>query len=289
MSAMTHSEEHSARPTRSRFFRYNLIIASILVAIGFFWLYPFLWVIFAAFKNTPDMFTSGARLIPKTWIFENFGRAWIQANFSTYFLNTVIYAVSATALVLIMSSMCGYVIARYRFPGRNLMYTLVLATLFIPIATVVIPQFLLIKAMGLLNTRLGVILVLSGGGGLYVLLFTSFFETVPQEIFDSATIDGASFPQKFRLILPMARPIIATVVIFQFMRSWNEFNIPLVFTLGKPDLRNMAVGMYSFQGEFSFDWTGFAAGTTISVIPVLIVFFAFQNYFVRGLSGAVKG
>lgn len=277
------------RPWQSRFFRYNLVIVPILLIIGFFWIYPFLWVVFAAFKTQPDMFSAGARLLPKTWNPENFVRAWVQAKFSLYFMNTVLYAVSATMLVLLQSSMCGYVIARYRFPGRNLLYTAVLATLFIPIATVIIPQFVLIKALGLLNTRLGVILALTGGGGLYVLLFTSFFETVPQEVFDAATIDGANFPQKFKLILPMAKPIIGTVVIFQFMRSWNEFNIPLVFTLGKPNLRNMAVGMYSFQGEFSFDWTGFAAGTAISVIPILIVFFTFQNYFVRGMAGAVKG
>lgn len=275
---------------RSRFFRYNILILAVLSIIGFFWLYPFLWVVFAAFKTQPDMFSAGARLLPKTWEFSNFARAWIQAKFSAYFFNTVIYAVSATGIELVKSAMCGYVLARYRFPGRDFIYKMILATLFIPIATVIIPQFILIKGLGLLNTRAGVILALSGGAGsLYVLLFTGFFETIPEEIFDSAKIDGANFWQKFLLVLPTARPIIATVIIFQFMRTWNEFNIPLVFTLGKPHLRNMAVGMYSFQGEFSFDWTGFAAGTTISVVPILIVFFIFQNYFVRGLAGAVKG
>ena len=280
----------TTRKRRSRFFRYNVIAMIVLGIIGIFWFYPFLWVTFAAFKTQPDMFSAGARLWPKTWEFNNFARAWIQAKFSVYFFNTVLYAVSATIIVLIKCSLCGYVLARYRFPGRNLAYALIMGTLFIPIATVIIPQFVLVKWLGLLNTRVGVILVLSGGAGaLYVLLFIGFFETVPQELFDSATIDGANFSQKFLLVLPMARPIIGTVVIFQFMRSWNEFNIPLVFTLGKPHLRNMAVGMYSFQGEFAFDWTGFAAGTAISVIPVLLVFFAFQNYFVRGMAGAVKG
>ncbi|MCB0036569.1 MAG: carbohydrate ABC transporter permease, partial [Anaerolineales bacterium] len=141
----------------------------------------------------------------------------------------------------------------------------------------------------LLNTRPGVILAMSGGAGaLYVLLFTGFFQTLPDELFESAKLDGANFVQTFWLMLPLAKPIIATVVIFQFMNAWNEFNVPLVFTLGRPELRNMAVGMYAFRGEFSVDWTGFAAGTTISIIPVLIVFFIFQGYFVRGLAGAVK-
>lgn len=274
----------------SRFTRLNLLTLVILGIIGALWLYPFLWVLGASFKTQPDMFTAGARLLPKEWHPENYYRAWVQANFSTYFLNTVIYAAAATIIELIKSSMCGYVLARYRFPGRNLLYWLILGTLFIPIASILIPQFVLIKNLGLLNTRAGVILALSGGAGaLYVLLFTGFFETIPEDIFDSLKIDGANFIQKFFLVLPLARPIIATVVIFQFMRTWNEFNIPLIFTLGKPELRNMAVGMYAFRGEFSIDWTGFAAGTVISIIPVLLVFFIFQGYFVRGLAGAVKG
>ncbi len=185
--------------------------------------------------------------------------------------------------------MCGYVLARYRFPGRDLLHKLIMATLFIPIASVIIPQFMLVKWLGVLNTRFGVILALSGGAGaLYVLLFHGFFRTIPEDIFDSAKIDGANFFQTFRLVPPLARPIIATVIIFQFRHTWNEFNIPLVYTLSKPELRNLAVGMYAFQGEHSLDWTGFAAGSVISIIPVLLVFLAFQGYFVRGLAGAVK-
>lgn len=273
---------------RRHFWR-NVIVFSILLTIGLMWIYPFLWVIFSSFKTQRDMFTSGARLLPEVWETGNYLRAWTEANFNVYFMNTVIYAVAATAIEVVKSSMCGYVLARYRFPGRNLIYGIILATLFIPIASIIIPQFNLVRSLGLLNTRFGVILALSGGAGaLYVLLFTSFFETIPSELFDSAKIDGANFFQQFWLVLPLARPIIGTVVIFQFMSTWNEFNIPLVFTLSKPELRNLAVGMYSFQGEHSVDWTGFAAGTAMSIIPVLIVFFIFQGYFVRGLQGAVK-
>ena len=274
---------------RNRYNRYNLIAGAALLIIGFFWIYPFLWVIFASFKSSSEMFRAGATLLPETWDFGNFSRAWNKANFNIYFFNTLLYAASAKLIELVKSSMCGYVLARYRFPGRTLILGMITATLFIPIASIILPQFQLIRALGLLNTRPGVILALSGGAGaLYVLLFTGFFQTLPDELFESARLDGANFLQTFRLMLPLAKPIIATVVIFQFMHTWNEFNIPLVFTLGRPELRNMAVGMYAFRGEYSVDWTGFAAGTTISIIPVLIVFFLFQGYFVRGLSGAVK-
>lgn len=273
----------------NRFSRYNLIAVTLLVIIGLIWIYPFLWVMFASLKTSSEMFSAGATLLPENWDLSNFVRAWDKANFSTYFFNTVLYAAAATVIELFKSSMCGYVLGRYRFPGRNLLLGLVTATLFIPIASIILPQFKLVQALGLLNTRAGVILALSGGSGaLYVLLFTGFFQTLPDELFESARIDGATFWQTFRLMLPLAKPIIATVVIFQFMSTWNEFNIPLVFTLGRPELRNMAVGMYAFRGEFSVDWTGFAAGTTISIIPVLLVFFIFQGYFVRGLAGAVK-
>jgi len=148
----------------------------------------------------------------------------------------------------------------------------------------------LVQNLGLLNTRLGVILAMSGGAGaLYVLLFTSFFEGLPQDLFDAARADGANFVQTFRLMLPLARPVIAVLVIFQFIHSWNDFNIPFVFTLGQPGLQNLAVGMLHFQGTRSLDWTGFAAGMLISFVPVLLVFLLFQGYFVRGLAGAVKG
>jgi raffinose/stachyose/melibiose transport system permease protein len=272
-----------------RYFRRNVMIVTALSVVSFVWVYPFLWSIFSAFKSQREMFGAGAALLPEDWVFSNFPRAWEEANFSGYFANTVLYAVAATVIVLIATAMCGYVLARYRFPGRNLIYVTILATLFVPIASVILPQFNLIKALGLLNTREGVILALSGGGGLYVLLFTSFFSTIPEEIFDSAKIDGADFVQQFRLALPLAKPIIGTVVIFQFMSTWNEFNVPLIFTLSSPELRNLAVGMYAFQGEHATDWTGFAAGTVISIVPVLLVFFLFQGYFVRGLQGAVKG
>lgn len=284
----------SVRPSRrlfrpGRFFRLNAILLIIMAVIAFIWLYPFFWVLFSSVKTQRDMFTSGARLLPEVWEWTNHSRAWTEANFNRYFLNTVIYAVAATGIEVVKSSMCGYVLARYRFPGRNLIYGVILGTLFIPIASIIIPQFNLVRSLGLLNTHFGVILALAGGAGaLYVLLFTSFFSTIPDELFDSARIDGANFFQTFWLVLPLARPIVATVVIFQFMNTWNEFNIPLVFTLSKPELRNLAVGMYAFQGEHSVDWTGFAAGTAMSIIPVLIVFFIFQGYFVRGLQGAVK-
>jgi raffinose/stachyose/melibiose transport system permease protein len=270
--------------------RLNLITVPLLLVVCFFWGYPLLWVVSTAFKTQMGAFTAGASLMPQRYDFSNFVKAWVDAGFSQYFTNTVIYSVSATLVELTKSALCGYVLARYRFPGRDLLYRLILLTLFVPVASIIIPQFVLVENLGLLNSRLGVILAMSGGAGaLYVLFFTSFFETLPQDLFDAAQVDGANFFQMFWLMLPLARPVIAVVVIFQFLHSWNDFVIPLVFTLGQPDLQNLAVGMLHFHGAHPHNSPEFAAGMMISFVPVLIVFLLFQSYFVRGLAGAVKG
>ena len=274
----------------TRRLRLNLVAIPILLLISLIWIYPFLWTVSASFKTQTGVFTGGASLIPDQLDFENFRRAWVNAGFSRFFANTVLYSAVSTLVELVKAALCGYVLARYDFPGRQFLHRLIIATLFIPVASIIVPQFVLVEQLGLLNTRAGVILAMSGSAGaLYVLMFTGFFSTVPSDLFDAAKLDGAGFLRTFRLILPLARPVIAVVVIFQFISNWNEFNIPLVFTLGQPDLQNLAVGMLSFQGEHSTDWSGFAAAMTISFAPMLIVFLLFQNYFVRGLAGATKG
>jgi raffinose/stachyose/melibiose transport system permease protein len=270
--------------------RANLIALPILLVVGIVWIYPFLWTLSAAFKTQSGMFTGGAGLVPDLWSFENFERAWVNAGFSQFFANTVLYSVVSTAIELVKSALCGYVLARYDFPGRTFLHRTIVATLFIPVASIIIPQFVLVEQLGLLNTRAGVILAMSGSAGaLYVLLFIGFFASVPEDLFEAAKLDGAGFLRTFRLILPLAKPVIAVVVIFQFVSNWNEFNIPLVFTLGQPELQNLSVGMLSFKGEHAVDWTGFAAGMTLSFAPMLLIFLFFQSYFVRGLAGATKG
>ncbi|RYJ29823.1 sugar permease [Streptomyces sp. L-9-10] len=269
--------------------RANLITLPLLVVVSLIWIYPFLWTVSGAFKTQTGLFTGGAGLIPDQLNFENFRRAWVNAGFSRFFFNTVLYTVISTAIELVKSALCGYILARYDFPGRKLLHRTIVATLFIPVASIIIPQFVLVDQLGLLNTRAGVILAMSGAAGaLYVLLFIGFFSSVPPALFDAAKLDGAGFLRTFRLVLPLAKPVIAVVVIFQFVSNWNEFNIPLVFTLGQPELQNLAVGMLSFKGEHAVDWTGFAAGMTISFVPMLLVFLFFQSYFVRGLAGATK-
>ena len=267
------------------------VLHIFLISLGIIWIYPFLWMVSAAFKTTAEMFGGGLNLIPQEPIVDNFVRAWRVANFRTYFFNTVTVTVSVVALVVTWSAMTGYAFGRYDFPGKKLFMGAIVATLFLPTGYTIIPTFELIKMLGLLDTLWAVILAMAGGAHvLFILLFTGFFSALPQDLEDAARIDGCGFVRTFwSVMLPLAKPVIATAVIMRFMWSWNAFFIPLVFTLGKPELRTLGVGMYAFVAEYATDWTGMAAAATISLIPIIAVFLALQRYFVEGVAGAIKG
>jgi raffinose/stachyose/melibiose transport system permease protein len=164
-------------------------------------------------------------------------------------------------------------------------------TTVIPRATTIIPLFHLADMLGLLSTRLGYILAFTSKTlVIAILLFIGFYVGVPKEMEHSGAIDGCNFWQQFRYImLPLAKPIIATVTILNTIGAWKAFMIPLVFTFSRPRLRTLGVGMYAFVGEHTSDWTAMAAGAAISIIPMMLVFILFQRYFVEGLAGAVKG
>jgi len=273
-----------------RTFKGKYLIHFFLILLVLIWLYPFVWTLSTSLKTSAQMWEGGTNLIPQPFEFENYLRAWKTANFSSYFLNTVIYAAGTVLLAIFLASTSGYVIGRFPFPGRNLVLVAMLATLVVPQATTIIPIFNLVKGLGLLNTRYGMILASSGGLVVNVLLFSGFFQGLPKDLEDAGKIDGCNFLQQFFYIMfPLAKPIIATVTILTFINSWKAFLIPLVFTFSRPELRTLGVGMYAFVGERSTDWTAMAAAASLSIIPMMIVFLLFQRYFIQGLAGAIKG
>lgn len=263
----------------------------ILIVLGVLWMYPFLWMVSAAFKTTAEMFGGGLNLIPNEIIFDNFVRAWKVAKFRIYFFNTVTVTVSVVVMVLAWTSMTGYACGRYNFPGRKIFMGAIVVTLFLPTGYTIIPVFEMMKRLKLLDTLWAVILGEAGGGHvLFILLFSGFFQSLPNDLEDAARIDGAGFVRTFwSVMLPLAKPILATATIMQFMWSWNSFFMPLVFTLSKPELRTLGVGMYAFVTEHTTDWTGMAAAATISLMPIITVFLILQRYFVEGVAGAIKG
>ena len=268
----------------------EIVTTIILTPIALIWVFPFLWMVSAAMKTNSEIFRAGTQLLPTEPTLENFQRAWVQANMSQYFLNTVAIAAGSVFIVVATTSMMGYALGRYRFPGRRIVIGIFVATVFLPKGYTIIPIFELIGNLGLDGTLIGVILAQSGGAHvIFILLFAGYFGQMPKELEEAAIVDGAGFLRVFfQILLPLAKPVMATVVIMQLIASWNDFLLPLVLTLPRPELRTLSVGMFAFRGEYFTDWSGMAAAATIAIVPIILVFLTMQRYFIEGIAGAVK-
>ncbi|MDM9629044.1 carbohydrate ABC transporter permease [Rhizobium sp. S152] len=273
------------RPRGWTILRYAALTALCLV-----WIYPFLWLVSASLKTPIEIFSKGLNLLPNTPVWSNYIRAWGQAGFSTYMLNTIIVTVGTVALVVLHTALSGYVLGRYQFVGRKFVIGVLGATLVVPAGLTIVPIVDLTNALGLLNGHGGIILALGGSGqSAAILLYAGYFRGLPRELEEAATMDGAGFLRIFfSVMMPLAGPVTATVTVLTFLAAWNAFLVPLVFTFGTPELRTLPVGMLAFVGTNETDWSGMAAAATISLLPVIVFFFFAQRYFVEGIAGAVK-
>jgi raffinose/stachyose/melibiose transport system permease protein len=272
----------------SRFWMWLSVL--ILLLLCLVWIYPFLWLVSASFKDPLEIFSKGLSLIPNALRWDNYARAWSTAGFSTYMLNTVLVTVGTVALVIFHTSLTGYVLGRYEFIGRRLVIGVLVATFIVPAGFAIIPIVDLTKTLGLLNNRWGIILALAGSGNAAaILLYAGFFSQLPKELEEAAIVDGAGFFTVFgRIMLPLAGPVTATVAVLTFLAAWTSFLIPLVLTFGAPSQRTLAVGMLAFVGTNETDWPGMAAAATLSLVPVIVFFFFVQRFFVEGVAGAIK-
>lgn len=263
----------------------------VLLVGGFFWVYPLLWALSGSLKTNTGFLGSGVGLLPDGLNVENYAAAWNGASFGSYFLNSVVITVSSVFFTLLFSSMAGHALARTSFPGRKLLLGVILVTFFLPRGYTIVPIYDVVTRLGLLNTLWSVVLVQVAGGMVFnTFLFMGYFRTVAKEIQEAAAMDGANFHQTYLyIILPLARPMLATLGLFAFIGSWNDFMTPLVFTLGQPHLRTIAVGLYAFTSQTSTDWTMLLAGSVISLAPIVVVFVFAQRHIVAAIAGAVKG
>jgi ABC-type glycerol-3-phosphate transport system permease component len=277
------------RLPRRRLRRVLLHVA--LVGFGFFWIYPFLWALGSSFKTQAGFIDEGLSIVPRELNWDNYLTAWNGASFSTYFLNTVLITGTTVILTLLLTAMAGYALARTSFPGKRILLGVIIVTFFLPRGYTIVPVYDLVQHLGLLNTLWSVILVQLASGMVFnTFLFMGYFATVAKEIEEAARVDGASFNQAFRYVmLPLARPMLATLGLFTFITSWNDFFTPLVFTLGQPQLRTLAVGLYAFISQTSTDWTSLCAGSIIALAPIMIVFIFAQRHIIDAVAGAVKG
>jgi ABC-type glycerol-3-phosphate transport system permease component len=265
------------------------LVSTVLFAVCFVWIYPFLWMVSSSIKTNAEIF-AGLGLFPKAIRLDNYIRAWNDAHIGDYFFNTVFVTVMSIIISVLAVSMMGYVLGRYRFPGKKIVIGLLAAAIFLPEGYTIIPVFDLINKLGLQDSLWGITLAEAGGAHVVAtLLFAGYFSQLPKELEEAAMMDGAGFLRIFwQVYLPLAKPVVATAIILQFMHSWNDFLLPLVLTLNQPELRTLSVGIYSFQGEYFTDWSGMAAAATISLLPIIVLFLFLQRYFVEGVAGAVK-
>lgn len=274
-------------PLRRRFTKFLTYFA---IAVVLIWvLFPIFWVIMGSFKSKEQ-----ASAIPPVWIFnpsiENYISAFIRRNFGNLFVNSLIATLTSTAVVLLLSSLAGYALARFKVVGKkNIMFWILSVRMFPPIATI-IPIFLLFNKLGLIDTRLGLMLLyIAFNLPFAIWIMRSFFAEIPSELDDAAMVDGCSPWQAFaRIILPLAAPGLSATAIFCMMFSWNEFLFAMI--ISRAQTQTLPVGVMGFITQRGVLWGEMSAAATIIMTPMIIFTFLVQRYLIRGLTfGAVKG
>ncbi|WP_442812527.1 carbohydrate ABC transporter permease [Streptomyces sp. NBC_01210] len=269
----------------------NLFSHGVLVIWAIMVILPLLWSVMTSFKSDKAIFTSPWSL-PDSLHFENWSRAWSQAHMSDYFLNTVLVVGGSLVGTLLFGSMAAYVLARFDFPGNRFIYFLFIGGMSFPIMLALVPLFFVLNNIALLNTLHGLILVYIAYSLPFTVFFlTAFFRTLPTSVAEAAMIDGASHTRTFfQVMLPMARPGLISVGIFNFLGQWNQYMLPTVLNTD-PDKKVLSQGLVELavsQG-YKGDWSGLFAGLVMAMLPVLAAYIIFQRQVVAGLTaGAVK-
>jgi raffinose/stachyose/melibiose transport system permease protein len=266
------------------------LLFGLLLLYALVCLYPFVLMLASSLKSTADIFENPFGL-PLNPTLEAYRTAWGIGNFSNYLLNSVIVTVSSVAVILVLGSLAAYPIGRYSFRGRNVLFLYFLSGLMLPIKLGIVPIFFLMKSLGLYDTRLSLVLIYAASGLPFaVFILAGFFRTLPSELEDAARIDGANeFQIYLRVMLPLIRPALATVAVFNFITLWNDFFFPLVL-IQSDNLKTIPAGLASFFGSFQTDWAAVFAGISLSSLPLIVVFVFASRHIIKGLTaGAVKG
>ena len=260
-----------------RWYIHLILIVGAIIMIA-----PLLWMVTLSLKPARQTY-SPPYLIPNTFEWQNYVKAWQAAPFARYYLNTAIMAAGITIGQLLLGSLAAYAFARLTFPGRNVLFLLVLGTMMLPFQVLLIPSYLIIKNLGWLNTFTALIVprMISAFG---IFLLRQHYLTIPKDLDESAMIDGSSrLGVWWRIILPLSRPALATLAIFSFLFAWNDFLWPLVVT-DKPDMRTIQLGLVMFQGRYSTNWTLLMAGTVTATLPTIFAFLLGQRHFIESIA-----
>jgi multiple sugar transport system permease protein/raffinose/stachyose/melibiose transport system permease protein len=268
----------------------STLIHIFLMGVAFICLFPIFWMLRCAFMTNETVFVDKA-LIPHYLHPGNFAIAWTKGNFAVYFLNSVIYTVCVVTGIVLISSLAAFAFSRLKFPGKNIIFYMIVAAMMIPLPGSFVALFVLMTKLHLINTRFGYILcMINVGLSMSILLFKTFFDKMPQELEDAARIDGCSkIGIWWNMAMPFARPAIAVVVIFNSLNVWNEY-ILATLLLGDSQLMPLQRGLMVFQGANSTNYPVLMAGLTMAAIPIIMVYLFMQKHIVKGLSsGEVVG
>lgn len=262
----------------------------ILCLIALITVFPFVWVISTSLKGPQDAITAiPPQLIPRDLTFANYIRVWNQLPVGNFFINSIIVAVVSVVLNLLFTSLAAYPFAKMKFPGRDIIFYLLLATFIVPPQLTYIPSFILAVNVFHYYDSIIALIFPSLATVFNIFLLRQAFKAVPNDLIDAGRIDGASeFRIWWSILIPLVKPSLATVAIITFVNQWNDFFWPSLM-LHTRERMTLQVGLVALQGMFASDTRGVAAGVVMTVIPILILFVALQRQFVRGLTGAVKG
>ena len=259
---------------------WHLFLAPLAVVM----LLPLVWMVVTSLETEAQTFHFPPILWPGTLRFENYANVIRQSEFGTWFWNTTVVTVTIVVSNLVLCTLAAYAFARIRFLGRGVIYFVLLATLMVPLQVVLIPTFLIVKDLGLLD-RLGALIVPHLASVFGIFMLTQFFRTLPIELEEAARIDGASrLSILLRIVVPLSLPALATLAVIQFMWTWNEFLWPLVTILTNQSAFTLQLGLATFQGAHNTQWHYVAAANIMSMLPIIVLFLLAQRYFVRGIA-----
>jgi len=273
---------------RRRAARVGIYLFLIVLAAVF--LYPVVLMVFSSFKSTPELFRNPFGL-PETWSLDTFVEVWRRASFGTYLRNSLLVTGASAALLLLCAAPAAYALARYRFRLQTFLFLFFLAGIMIPIRLGILPLYILMRNLNLLDTPFSLIFTYSASGmPMAVFLLSIFFRNLPRELEDAGRIDGASETQIFwRIMLPLVRPGLATVVIVNVVPWWNDFFFPLLF-IQSDTWKTIPLGMQIFFGQHMTNWSLVFSGMVLASLPLLIIYLVMSRQFIAGLTaGAVKG
>jgi len=282
-------EELNRSPVMAQSRTTRVLIYIFLSVITFTMLIPFAWMLSSSLKFNKDVFTFPMQWIPKEPRWANYSIIWTKIPLAKFIYNTFKLAIIITVLQLLSSSFAAYAFAKLRFPGRRGLFLGYIATIAVPWQAYMVPQFIMMSAMGLNNTHMAMI-CLQAFSAFGVFMMKQFYESVPDELREAARIDGLSeYGVWWKIMLPLSKPAISTLIIITFVNTWNDFLGPMIY-LTRTELKTIQIGLRSFISQYSSEYGLIMAGSVVALIPVLAVFLSLQRYFIQGIaSTGIKG